>query len=726
MGTRDFHPKHPVGHTPGKEFLQQDPEGTRLGIITRVDDINLTADIRLVTGGGDRYEVDLAQPMCGPRSFWGGLPEVNSMVILGFRRKHKQIWEAVILGYIAVGKLSGLRFDPYAPDDPSTVTAEEASTYAKIVGTQVRYKRLRLRQGDVGGMSSSGSEFVLSKDVRMCNRAGDLIELREAERTLVTQAVHRFDSVCGVKHTSGPIRRGEFFLPPDLFKKDGKTLKEESERYFGRDNLQEIGPGIKGAPTKYCSSSGVINPLFNNQSGEYPPVTYSNGRRVYYPTTIYGTGLEEGESGPGDAYVEHRLEIAHDSDLVQEILNEIDGFTVLRRRNYIEQVLGTVVGNDPTTSQGMRQYGKILRPQLWTSFNTTTKGKFTLSEVTRSGTGDIESRTAAGAYLLRIYPPQGTDEDNPFVVAVQKQGKLLVNIPRPTVDRYPDARGVSADVNIQGALKLFLGACQPTNTSLHVTMEGGIKADIGRNKDTGNAIDVTYHCGVKQTFAAPGDDGVSVQQDVKGNVVMGVSGDSIETVGGTKSIQVNGKLRLESDRLNANAHSGASFNVGELSYMVSGKSQYNYGQQVQETIALGGKLSTVMAGGVTQTILAGALAFNTMAGATTFNNPAGAFTVTVGTGGISLTAASGAVAISAGAGAVALTAGAAMTLTASLALSLSSGVSVVVSTPQMLVGGPAAALGVVRGAPVLPPGTPSLDSFTGLPILGSATFRSLL
>jgi hypothetical protein len=726
-GIGDFSPKHPVGHTPGKEFVSNDYTSLRVGIIVRVDEINLKADVKLVTGGGDRYEIDLTQPLTGPRSFWGGVPEVGSLCHIGFRRKHKQIFEAVILGYIPVGNKIGLRFDPYAPDDPSTITDEERSLYEKYLGKTKRYKRLRLAPGDVGGMSSSGAELALSKDVRMVNRAGDLIELRDLERTLVMQSVHRFDSACGVKTSSGPARRGAFFLPPDIFEDDGVTLKSEAQRYFGRDELQRLGPGPSGADTRYADSAGKINPLFNNQSGEYPSVTYNNGRRVFYPSTLYAESIEGDELTTGNAFVEHRVELSHDTDLVQEVLDEIDGFSTSRRRPYIESVTGTVVGNDPTTGQGMRQYGKVLRPQLWTSFLSTSAGKFTLTECDRAGTGDVDSRTLAGAYLFRIYDPTGKQENNPFTLAIQKQGKLLLSVPKPTVERYPDARGVSAEVNLQGALKMFIGAAQPMNTSLHLTMEGGIKADIGRNSDTGAAIDVTYHCAVRQTYVGvPDDDGVASSQNIRGHAEFSTTGDSTETIEGSKSITANGNLALQGDRTNVNAISGFSLNTGEMALMVSGKTQQRYAQLFQETVVTGGKVSTILAGGYSQTVAAGATSFTTAAGATTFNNPGGAFNVVVGTGGIVMTAASGAVSVTAGVGAVALTSGAAMTLTAGLSLNLTATAAIIATAPQVLIGGPGATLGVLRGLPSLPPGTPTLCYITGTPLQGSATFRSLL
>jgi hypothetical protein len=100
--------------------------------------------------------------------------------------------------------------------------------------------------------------------------------------------------------------------------------------------------------------------------------------------------------------------------------------------------------------------------------------------------------------------------------------------------------------------------------------------------------------------------------------------------------------------------------------------------------------------------------------------------VTVGAGAMSFTTGAGAVTLSTGAGAMSLTAGAgAMSLTSGLAMNLTAGLAISLLAPQILFGGPAAVLGVVRGLPAMPPGAPSLDYITGLPLMGSALVRSI-
>lgn len=720
-------PKHLSGSSPGKDFVDTgDLAGLKVGVITRVDEVNLKADIKIITGGGERFEIDLTQGLAGPRSFWGGVPEVDSVVIVGYRRIHKQLYDAVILGYLPVGNRAGLRFDPFSIADPTEITADETELYGELFRSVRRTKRLLLHSGDVGGMSSAGSELALSKDVRMVNRAGDILELRDAERTFITQTIHRVESDAGIRRVSGPIRRGGTYLPPDILQTDGKTLKSTTDGYYGRDILQAAGPGMGiGSSAKYADTTGALLDIFND-TAEFPPITYSSGRRVFYPATSPGVSMEDATSG-ADAFVEDRFEMSHTSDLSQEVIEEIDGFTMDRRSPYIERVIGTLVGNDLNSTMGQRQYARILKPKLFPDFTSGALGKFTLAEIDRQPTTpDVEVATTAGAFLFRIRPPRAVGE-NDFVAAVSKQGKLFLNIPASVKEDYPSgSKGVSAEMNLAGALKMFIGASQPDRVSAHITLEGGVHLDIGRDA-AGNAVTTRYHSATKTIYEGnPNEEDITTSVEVRGVKASFITGAENKTIDGSKSTLVSGMLQEQADRVSLNAFQGASFNFGEFNTLVSGKSQFQYAMSVLENIAIGGKTSTILAGGLTQTVLAGAIAFSALAGAITFNAPAGAFNVTVGTGAISLTTGAGAVSLSTGAGAVSIAAGAgAISLTAGLALNMIASTTISMTAPMILLGGPAAILGVVRGLRSLPPGTPSLDYITGLPLMGSALVGSI-
>jgi len=718
-------PKRPVGYTPGRDFSDgiTGYYATKVGIIIRVDELNLKADIQVLTGGGYRFEVDLTQGLAGPRSFWGGVPEVNSMVIIGYRRTHKNQWDAVILGYIPTGNRSGLRFDPFSSHDPSTISPQDKALADQVLGTTTRYKRLLMKQGDVGGMSSSGAEFVLSKDVRLTNRAGDYLELRDAERSWVASAVHRVESESGVRRISGPIRRSKFFLPPDIFQSGTRTLRDTDTDYYGRDELQAAGPGITpGVAPKYALTNGDVLNLFNDFK-EFPPITYSNGRQVHYPPTSPAVSVEDIKSA-ADAFVEQRMELSHSSDLTMEILEEVDGFEMDRRLPYIEQVFGTLVGNDFNSVRGQRQYARILKPRIFPDFQSNDPGKFVLDEVIRQPAQDEEAFTNAGAYLFKIRPPKSTG-DNFYAHAITKEGKILLNVPGSKTENYT-AKNVSAEVNMEGALKAYIGASTPDRNSINAVLAGGIKAIIGHNAD-GNALDITYRSSVKVQYGTttPNNNDMAYESVVKGKTRKIVTGTDQEQVA-NKEMLVDGGFQIHADRLNINAFQGFGGNFGEIAWMVSGKSQYNFALQVLETIFVGGKIATILAGGLIQNIVAGGEVHNITAGGIANNIAAGGFTTTVGTGVISMTTGAGAVTLSTAAGALSLGAAAgAISLTAGLAITLTAATAITLTAPQVLLGGPAAALGVCRGVPALPPGTPTLDYITNLPLLGSALIRSI-
>lgn len=715
---------HRLGSTPLEDFIDVGPPaGLRLGMIIRVDEVNLKADVKVMTGGGYRMEVELTQGMYGPRSFWGGIPEVGSIVIIGYRSIHKKLGDAVILGYIPVGNRMGMKFDPFSPTGP--VDPEDKEEVARTFGGYTRYKRLRLSPGDVGGMSSSGSEFLLSKNVSMVNRAGDLIELRDEERTLVTQAIHRFDATNGVKQYKGPVRRQAFFLPPEVVNDDGttKTLKSEAEGYFGRDDLAAIGAGGPGSDTRFATPDGTLLSNFNDYAN-YPPVVYSNGKTVFYPSTLGTSGVEGPiDEGSGDPFVEVRTEVRHSTNFVQDVHGEIDGFSIRPQRVHVEHVMGTVIGNDPYSTAGVQQYGQPLRPQIWTTGRSLTQGKFSLQACRRNVEGDSEVSTAAAAYLLRIMPVDSNDDDNPFAVAVQKQGKLLVNIPKPSNEFYADAvKGVSADLNIQGAIKMFVGGATPMNASIFAKLEGGIKAEIGRNTDTGNSIDITYNGPVRAKFVGAGDEnGNGAVMDVTGTYQTTVSGDYIASTGGSINQTANGAFTSQADKIIQTAISGYTLNSAGYQKTVTGLTNLTYALLKTETIASGGEVKTIVAGPAVETITAGAKTVTVAAGplATT----AGAAVTTTAGAAMSLTA-GGAFTATAGA-AASLSAGAAMSMSAGAAMTMTAPAGIMLTSVNIQFGGPPGVLGVVRAIPALPPGAPTLDYVTGLPLLGSASVRSI-
>jgi hypothetical protein len=635
----------------------------------------------------------------------------------------------MILGYVPVGTLMGLKFDPFAAIPPGEVSAEDVNGVQDLFGPTVRYKRIKGKQGDIVGMSSSGSEFLMSKDVRLINRAGDSFELRDVDRTYILQALHRVESDSASYTFSGAIRRGAMNLPLEIFKSDSKgnitkVVRDQSSRYFGSDDLGKAGVG----------STTFVNPSTNtaldriNDDTEFPPLVYSNHRQVFYPSGNQATNFEDPENGGSlRAFTERRLEIRHDSDLEQEVLEEIDGFGVDRPRAYIEQVFGTYVGNDPFSTLGQRQYGRVLKPKIFEDFDqTTAPSGFSLDECLRPPSTTVdEALTMAAAYLFRITPPRSASK-NQFAVAISKQGKLFINIPGSSSENY-STKNVSVEANLEGAIKARIGACTPDKYSIHLTLDGGIFLDVGSNAK-GECITTNFRGAIKNIFRGGSNsvDDVAHSIDVQGNTETHVSGTDIQVVKGSYQKTVDGSHTIKASTVNLHGLNGANVNVGGWNSTVSGKTQNYYAMLYQETVALGGKVCTILAGGHVENILAGAKSTTVAAGAVAVNCPAGAYTVTVGTGAISITTGVGAVAISTGTGAVSISAGlGAVAITAGLAMNLTAPTIISLTAPKVMLGGPAALLGVARGAPMMPPGSPSLDWITGLPLQGSLLMGSI-
>ncbi|MDB9721080.1 hypothetical protein OAA67_04300, partial [Winogradskyella sp.] len=704
MAGESYRGRSDIGHDQDSKFASGDPFSLKIGVLTRVDEINLKGDIKILTGGGEQVEIDLSQGMCGPRSFFGGVPEVNSIVIVGYRKKSKQVGQAMILAYIPTGSRLGLKFDPVSPIDPTDIDEEDKPDVDDFFGKTTRFKRLKLRPGDVGGMSASGAELVLTTDVKFYNRAGAGIELRDVDRTLIMQAVHKLDSVSGVFTTTGPIRRGAMFLPTDISSSTG-VLTAEEKGYYGQKNLVIAGPGKQAGDYKYANSDGKLLGFFSANTDEFPPVTYSNGRRVFYPATNVASNFEDPDTALGAlAYTERRTQISHTTDCTQEVREEIDGFQMDRPRLYIEETLGTLVGNASHSSEGLRHYGRLLKPVIFEDVFQQGQGKFRLEEVPRSPhEPDLERDTTTGAYLFRIKPPNRQDVDTEYGFAVSKQGKVFVNIPGSTVERYPSgSKNVSVEANLEGALKFFCGAETGRNASIVATLLGGIIANIG-HLSNGKAMELNFGSSVDTTYSGTNDtDNMACRATVNGNESKVVTGDSIQNTLGAISHTANGGYSIKADALNIAASNGLAANYGGISVLSSGKSQYQYAQLVLENIVTGGKISTILAGAQVDNVVAGARTYNTLAGATLWNSPAGAYTITVGAGAYAVTVGGGAISMTAGA-AVSLVSGAIVSIAAGGIVSIASPAAISLLSVQILLGGPPAVFGVCRGLPMMPP-----------------------
>ena len=402
-------------------------------------------------------------------------------------------------------------------------------------------------------------------------------------------------------------------------------------------------------------------------------------------------------------------------------MEEIDGFAPNAKRKFIEHVLGTTVGNDAISTEGMRTYNRPTKPKIFDAFETFADGTFTMDECTRTPLEDLEVFTMAGAYLLAIHPPR-TISDDYFACAVSKQGKVFLNIPGSSVEQYSDGtKNVSVEANLGGALKMNIGAAQPSKQSINLNLAGGITANVGSNSE-GRAIDITYHSSVEAKYTGtPDTDNVALTEDVQGMKQTYCSGNSTENVAGFKTVSVNGGFQIFTDRLSVAASSGLGYSASDLSMTIAGKSQYNYALAVLENIVAGGKVLTVLGGALVTTVAAGAITTTVGGGAMT-DTIGASYTLSAGgaaslsSGGGMTQSAGGALTVSAG-GSVAITGGASVTVTGGAAVSLIGA--------QILMGGPPAVLGMVRGLPALPPGTPSLDYITGIPIMGSSNVRSI-
>jgi hypothetical protein len=390
---------------------------------------------------------------------------------------------------------------------------------------------------------------------------------------------------------------------------------------------------------------------------------------------------------------------------------------------YVEDVKGTVVGNDFHSDAGRPLYRRVLGMKLFTSPNQKIPSDFPTLEavdtVTKLGIMD-----AVGlARLFRINCPQ-QGSSNQFAFGITKEGKVMCHIPK-TQYGEPDEKGKSLELNLQGLFKAIIGADENSgNLSLDMRTVGGINLDVGRFNGgpyAGSSVVLNLHGGVKRIHNGDPDTGVADDVTYNGSGSEIGTGSKLVSWGGNIINNAGGENAQSGQKITINAGAGGLINTvaGDLGNSVLGKTQEQYAQIVTTTYALG-KVRTTVSGVDSLTMLAGAITRTLVAGVGIADTvTAGNLIQTVATGNNLINVGTGNLAATVGAGSLSLTCGAGpVSVVSALAAAITSGVLISLTTPITKIGATVQGF-AVAGIPG--PGGPHLDYLTGIPILGVPT-----
>lgn len=717
-----------------------------VGRVLHVDVETMVCSIALATGTGERVDVPIPQfAGGGPRSGALTLPEKNSVVIIGWRQYSNRGYAPYIVQTATVGVFPARDYEPFSTVDPAEAAAalEAFPDLARDPHVNMGVVRLKSRKayaGEFVAYSAQGAEALLDRDARVANRAGNEFFLRDADQTAVLQTVSYFESSAAGYYRRGLIRRNAFNLQPDLAISGFVPSEDDYDAFIdGKFATLEDDDGnpMRTLVVKVAEDSPAYEKLSEfgliNSDGTPVEAVGSDPGAAFYPFVVLPDGqrasyVVQGEHSASFAetdqcYVEDRADIRHTSDGVMDVTEDGDGVQIDQVPPiFIEDVKGTVVGNDPYTEPGRALYKRIMTMRVFDDPDQGSNSPAPIFEPVDTVTSQEEADTKALARLFRMQSPTGS---NQFAYGVTKEGRLFLHVPKSRTGT-PQEKGKSIDANILGLVKAVIGSDENTRTSVDLRALGGVKLDIGAFQDRSDpespqnvSVDLVLRGKIRTQYA-----GTQGRENiVGGSDFTSVTGSKMDVVGGNCVRSVGGAEAVEATSITHNVGAGGYKlkSAGDVDNTFLGKTTEHYGGDRQvtfatpandlKTVSLGVDSTTVLSGSISRTVSAGAGISDTV---TTGN-----LTQTVGTGNMTVSVATGSLSATVGSGSLSLTAGAgAATLTGVSAVTVSSSAAANITAPVVKIGASVAG-SAVAGVPG-PPG-PHVDFLTGRPILGVPT-----
>lgn len=720
-----------------------------VGRISHVDAENMRCSVNMVTSPTVFHNVIIPAPGgAGPRSFAGLLPERGSMVVIGWTKYGEEIEKPVIVDYIMGGVYPARNYNTVSTmglDQLQAALEEmpELEYDPEIFTEPIRVKFKKVYGGDFLAQSSRGADLTLDRDVHLVNRSGNEVRLRDSDQTLLVNVVNEYVSNAAGYYHRGLIKRSALSFQQELYPIVEATDVDEpwdipDSYYYSRKIPSDPNDPDYSPAYKTLYNFGLIDAAgsktFSQSQGieEYPYVVLPDGIHTNY---VYQGDPSEAWTAASDMYVEDRRELRHTSKGIMAVTEETDGMNIdldpesqAGVERYIEDVHGTVVGNDFTNS-GRAYYKRVMYMRLFSRDQKTpiqsgpTYGYF--------GTDVNDQKIVDDQALARLYKIQSPTTSNQYVFGINKQGKVYLHIPAMSRGK-DDERGTSVDANILGAVKAIIGKSPTTGLSMDLSLEGGLTTRIGRGagprtndgKNPGtDSWNAEFQGPVRWTFK--GDQGTqnpsaTLVIQTLGSESKATSGSSTEIIGSSKITVCGGQNVTEAESLVTSGGTGGikSKSIGPAGYTFLGNCDYNHGKSVSISMATGRTATTVagtdsttvLAGDLTSKVVAGNYSNDVLTGAISTKVVTGNMTMSCITGNMSATVGAGNLSLSCTGGPVSMTSGAATTITSAGTQSF--------AAPITKIGLITAGFAVV-GIPGPP--IPARDYITGLPLIGVGT-----
>lgn len=678
----------------------------RVGEVIRIDYENMVCDIEWLQGSGPiAKEVPVTSPYWSKRSFLGVMPEAGAIAVCGFSTiSDGKGSQPYILTFLPNGFKTALRFDPYGTvgraDDDIDVTENEALTELQGYYGVTRHKMRKIYPGDLYGTSSKGSELILDQGVRLLDRSGSQIKMREEDGSISLNSLDFYQETASGFYASGRIVRNALNVDTDFLEMSYDSLLNEL--------LMDAG---------ILFEDGSLIPDINS----LPSILLPDGER-HSVITENGVSSNDMEAL---AFTESRKEIHEYSDQVLGTGRE--GFEI-QKTPYIEKVHGTLVGNDPHTVEGRSQYGKLLKPTIFSS-PSDTEGSPRMEIVENEEQETEKSLVAASLYRMRR--PDGLGE---VFIAHDKEGHYYISIPASTSKKSNLGAGRSVEADIKGSIKMVLGANKADRESMDLHAAGGFRWSLGTLAKSNRSLDLTSAGGLALHVRKPDVDGYALKGNLTGDIGLAVDGSLGVSISQDQISEIRGALEVSSES------SKEVIGIGGKQAVIGGSEDNTIQGAVNESIG-GGRAVTILTAGIQGTvadrlnIISGSRSISFLGPAThetsfttlgtyrvhaigalttSFSSDSiGDFSYQAPTGTYSVDLSSGSITLTSGIGTISLSAGASISLeAASIGLTGSVGLGSGASSPHAVVGG-------IAGP------SPHIDYLTGLPLTGNPKVRTV-
>jgi len=471
--------------------------GMGVARVVNIDYEAFTATLRTIIGTAGQYErvpVPISFPGAGMRHFFGALPEIGDMCVVGWLPQESSetgggTKTPVILAWVLPGTSFARHWTTVASFDPDEfdMSSERAKTMTEGAHAMVRMKMRHMHPGNVLASSSQGSDLVLDEGVMLANRRGNEIRLRDQDQALVLRSLQQFHAMAGARVYAGMVQRDATFLPKTMVSDgthwDDVNQSLDGEPFHVSDNeTNEQAPRGFLSPTALLArsrladgksrptilSGGALDPYvflanggFISETGfvvdaKHDPSGYYGGKSIY---RVASDGKSNAVTAAGQrTFTEYRIEVNHTSDGILPVTEQTDLFDADRLPGsnpnadpvtppsnvpFMEFVMGSVVGNDPYSQEGRKKYGVPLVARIF-------EGDM---PVPRLDGADLNGGTPVGdqlASLFRMIPPVGNTESQGTFWGVNKSGQF-----RASIGGKPS--GLSAEIAMSGSLKIGLG-----------------------------------------------------------------------------------------------------------------------------------------------------------------------------------------------------------------------------------------------------------------------------